>query len=153
MSAKHRIRLLLAGLLAAGAWFALSFRDGAAPRPAAAALPAAPRLVSTAPAQAPVPPRAWPDRRAWPPDPFRTPGSSSRPDNGMNSTIPRSDLPARPFVLKAILDGQNPRAILDGQVVAVGDRLPGGATVAAIDAFSVTLTETDGRDVRLQLPE
>jgi hypothetical protein len=78
----------------------------------------------------------------WPADPFFTRISTSLPEDPKNTAEVLSDEPR--LVLRAIVGGARPLAMIDGLVVAVGDQLADGSTVVAIGTDSVTLDGSHG---------
>jgi len=56
------------------------------------------------------------------------------------------------FVLNAIISGAAPRAMINGRVVTVGNRLDDGSVITAIDAFEITIEGPCGASV-LRLPD
>jgi len=78
----------------------------------------------------------------WPRDPFfrfADPGAGEETRAG-----PADPRPTARFALSAVLSGSPPLALINGRVVAVGDRLADGSIVVAIDADSVTLEGSQG---------
>jgi hypothetical protein len=153
MSLKAVRRLALGGVIAAlGAWLIIAHLvPSTGPRLAQAAAaadadtssadaePLAPLLAAaTALRASEVPPS-----RTWPPSPFRL--AELEPTQGGAENAPH-DTGAMPtaFRLEGIISGPPPRALISGQILAVGDSLPGGHTVVVIDAYSVTLEGPQG---------
>jgi hypothetical protein len=93
-------------------------------------------------AVAALPAAELPVDQGWPADPFQRLRSGT-PDTTADSSAAPTDVRARP-VLNGIIGGSSPRALIQGQIVAVGDRVVGGYTVTAIDAYSVTLEGPQG---------
>ncbi|GEM_PF-6139031 len=90
--------------------------------------------------------------RDWPRDPFfrfsaPQPAGSERGGDSTTAAPPLSR-----YCLRAILTGNSPRALINQQIVAVGDQLPDGSTVTAIDQDCVKLSGPRG-PWELKLPE
>lgn len=98
-----------------------------------------------------LPDQGAPTGGHWPADPFFRPAPASGKKAGQEQVQPVAGDHAS-YHLTAILGGVNPLAILDGQVVGLGDRLAGGAYVAAIEELSVILETPTGKVV-VKLPE
>jgi hypothetical protein len=149
--ARDRLRkLLLGGSLAVlGAWVVLPrVWSGLGPAEAQAAPPEEMTNESVTGAAAPADPAptyaaeldAW-ATAPWPDDPFRLPPAL------VEGEQPKPDAPSsagRP-VLSAILSGAAAQALIDGQVLKVGDRLADGSVIAAIENSRVTLQGPQGR--------
>ena len=78
----------------------------------------------------------------WPADPFFRRAPTAVEEDPGDGVEARAQEPR--FVLRAIIEGVRPLALIDGVVVAVGDRLVDGSTVVAIRAYSVTLQGPQG---------
>ena len=80
----------------------------------------------------------------WPADPFfrdvatRKHGGNS---GDVHTPASRAD---QPYVLSATISGERPLAMINGTVLAVGDRLGDGSTITAIDNCAVTLQGPQG---------
>ena len=79
---------------------------------------------------------------AWPADPFfKLTASEQQPDRQEQA----ADGAIGPrFLLKAIMSGERPLAMINGTVCAIGDRLADGSTIIAIDDYTVTLQGPQG---------
>jgi hypothetical protein len=102
-------------------------------------------ILAAAPAAPAVPLAA-----EWAADPFHRLRPATAPDQPQTPVQPGQ--PPAALVLEGILNGAAPSALISGQIAGVGDRLPGGYTVAAIDAYSVTLDGPQG-PWTLKLPQ
>lgn len=79
---------------------------------------------------------------AWPADPFF---KFTAPDQQQVQQEQAVDGAMGPrFLLKAIMSGERPLAMINGTVCAVGDRLADGSTIIAIDDCTVTLKGPQG---------
>jgi hypothetical protein len=86
----------------------------------------------------------------WPPDPFHRHGQTGLPQLlGPELTEPEQ---TGSLMLSGIISGSSPLAMINGRVVAVGDRLGQGAIVTTIDDDSVTLQTPNGKRI-LRLPD
>ena len=88
--------------------------------------------------------------KEWAPNPFgyTTPAAEE-------SSPPIADLAGNAYsqwALTAIMHGEAPRALINGEVVRVEDVLPGGAVVVQIEEFSVTIRDR-GQVRVLSLPQ
>ncbi len=152
MSPNARRQLILGGLIAGlAAWLVVpQLLQRGGPTPARAAtvdddgLAESDRelLKPLLSAVAAMPARELQAAAAWPESPFqRTPPAAPEPAR-LTAAAPA---PARPGLrLDGIIAGSVPRALVSGRIVGVGDRLPGGYRVAAIDSDSVTLEGSEG---------
>ena len=86
--------------------------------------------------------------QAWPENPFVVPPAQDLPGTPSvsNASAPRTTVAVK-HVLKAIITGDTPRAVLNESVVAVGDVLWDGSVVLSIDAGSLTLRGPEGTTV------
>ena len=152
MNPSTRRKLILGGLLAVlAAWLVLPTvlrRGGPAQAQAATTEEAeatgvgADVVLPVLSAVAALPAPEAPVNLGWPSDPFQR-LHPPRPANGLDTAAaPAETHPG--LALEAIISGSSPRAMIQGQIVAVGDRLAGGYTVTAIDAYSVTLAGPQG---------
>jgi hypothetical protein len=152
MNPSHRRKLILGGLLAVLAvWLVLPtvLRRGG-PAQAHAATADEIEAASTdadvvAPLLSAVAALPTPEalvNLGWPSDPFQRlhpPTPAKNPDAAAAPAETHAGL-----AVEAIISGSSPRALIQGQIVAVGDQLAGGYTVTAIDAYSVTLAGPQG---------
>lgn len=157
MTSSNVRKAILGGLIAVlAAWYVLPRWLGRpAPAPAEAAeraeVPAttelAPPVDSYAKAQAQLREQRRTAAIAWPTDPFGV--TVERPAGSAPQADESSPGPGAPpaYVLKGVITGTPPRALLNDLVVAVGDELAEGATVLAIDADSLTIQSPRGRIV------
>jgi hypothetical protein len=79
---------------------------------------------------------------AWPADPFFRGGVGGREPSG-ESGVMVGETDFRPL-LTAILQGDEPLAMINGAVLSVGDRLADGSTITAIDDYKVRLQGPQG---------
>ena len=159
MTPDARHKLILAGVIAVlAAWVLIPQvlrRVGPAPAQAAGAElePGSPgeaavgepgaaeddTVASVLAAMAALPTPDTPTGSVWPADPFGSRASGPGP----RVPAPAPQAPNLGLALEGIISGSpdapGPRALIQGQIVAVGDQLAGGYTVTAIDTNSVTL--------------
>jgi hypothetical protein len=146
MSREAARRLAIGGVIAGlGGWLVLPRVLGTAgPAVACAAPMTAENETVAAPAAATEP---APDQRAartaapWPADPFPV---LPEPTGGVEQTVAEPAVAQRQPALNAIVSGPTPHALIDGKIVAIGDRLPDGSIVTAIGAYAVSLQGPQG---------
>jgi hypothetical protein len=139
-------RLIMGGVIAGlGGWLVLPRVIGTTgPAMACAAPTTAENETVAAPAAATEP---APDQRAeltaapWPADPFLV---LREPPTAVGQTVAEPAVAPRQPVLNAIISGPTPRALIDGKIVTLGDRLADGSIVTAIGAYAVSLQGPQG---------
>jgi hypothetical protein len=141
-------KLILATAMAVlGAWLVIPQvlrRAGPAPALAATADEAAAgdddAILAALGAVAALPGPDTPVSPGWPADPFTPRG----PGPGSRAPTPAPQAPSPGLSLDGIISGTAPRALIQGQIVGIGDQLASGYTVTAIDTNSVTLAGPQG---------
>jgi hypothetical protein len=82
---------------------------------------------------------------AWPADPFYSMSMESKAANPATDTATAEPgAPAAKYTLSAIITGAAPRALINNQIVGVGERLADGNVVRSIEHVSVTLEGPSG---------
>ena len=86
--------------------------------------------------------RNWPVATAWPENPFFRVVVEVSDEPASPASEPVPDEPR--LILQALISGPTALAMINSEVVAVGQRLADGTLVTAIEADSVTLRGTHG---------
>ncbi len=156
MNPSTRRKLILAVVMAVlGAWAVIPQvlrRAGPAPAQAAASDetpaaddPGAPgddAVLAVVAAVAALPVSDAPASPGWPADPFQR-LEPTAPAQGSAADKAPAEAHAG-LTLDGIISGSAPRALIQGQIVGVGEQLAGGYVVTAIDTNSVTLAGPQG---------